>query len=68
MVHHVSLSDEELAELDRMLTKELVERRSELRRTRNPSFRAQLDERIEVLEHMHEQVSEELAHHAVPAG
>ena len=52
MVHQLVLSDEELDQLEAMLDHELVVSHNELRRTRNPDFRAQILHRIGLVECM----------------
>ena len=67
MEHQIHISEEELAELERMLGKEAAERRNELRRTRNPSFREDLIHRLDLLDHMHERITSELHGSKAPA-
>ncbi len=46
MEHTITLSDEELEELDGLLTHEVDDSRTELRRTRNRQFREMIRHRI----------------------
>ncbi len=52
MVHQLVFSDEELEQLESMLTHELETSHPELRRTRNPDFRDQILRRIALAECM----------------
>jgi len=52
MAYTITLSDEELAELDGLIHDELADRRHELRRTRNPEFRGQVTHHIRLLDHL----------------
>ncbi len=52
MVHQLVFSDEELDQLECMLRHELETSHHELRRTRNPDFRAQILRRIGLAECM----------------
>jgi len=61
MNHAISVSDEELLELDTMLASELSDTRGELRRTRNPSYRKQVSHHMQVIQHLHDVVERELA-------
>ncbi len=59
MQHQIMLSDEELDELDRMLQNELPDWHAEMRRSRNPGFRDDLQLRIERLEHVQKIIAAE---------
>lgn len=39
-----------------MLVREAAERRSELRRTRNPDFRSKVSHSLDLLDHMHAEI------------
>ena len=52
MPHEVYLSEEEALDLNRLLRREVNESRVELRRTRNPHFRDEIQHRIELEEHV----------------
>ena len=52
MKHSMVLDDEEIRELDCLLSADLSERRTELRRTRNPDFRLQIRHHIELDQHI----------------
>ncbi len=52
MVHQLVLSDDELEQLESMLSHELAVSHPELRRTRNPDFRDQILRRIGLVECM----------------
>lgn len=58
MKRQITVSDEELSELDAVLSNELSDTRTELRRTRNPAFRKQVNHHIEVIAHIRETVEE----------
>jgi len=48
----LDISSEELADLDVLLQREAQASRSELRRTRNPQFRSELEHHVERVEHL----------------
>lgn len=48
MKHAMMLNDEELREIGSLVNADISERRTELRRTRNPGFRAQVKHHIEL--------------------
>ena len=52
MKHAMMLSDEEIRELDGLVNADISERRTELRRTRNPKFRAQVQHHLELDRHI----------------
>ncbi len=56
MTRTIHLSDEELAVLDEILQAEMDSDKTELRRTRNSSFRAEVQHRIELTERLIESV------------
>jgi len=58
MRHQILVSDEELSELETVLASELVETRGELRRTRNPAYRKQVNHHLQVVRHIHDQVEQ----------
>lgn len=58
MTQTIALNEEEIAALDHLIHKDLEERHSELRRTRNPGFRDEIKRKIALEEH----VLEELEH------
>ena len=52
MTHQIAVSEEELALLQRLVRVEMDDDRVELRRTRNPDFRARVAHRRAVAEHI----------------
>ncbi len=48
MKHAMILNDEEIRELDCLLSADISERRTELRRTRNPEFREQIQHHLDI--------------------
>lgn len=60
----LNISAEELAELDALVQREIENTHVELRRTRNPQFRSELQQHVERMEHLLRQ----LAQSPVPAG
>jgi len=53
----LDISDQELAELQSLLRREIESSRNELRRTRNLEFRDQIRHHVEVLSHVLERVT-----------
>ena len=66
MPHRILVSDEELSELDAVLANELVETRGELRRTRNPAYRKQVNHHLQVVRHIHDQIEQAMGSPARP--
>lgn len=56
MTHQLTLSDEELAELDDMLSRELQATRVELHRTDSLHFKERVQRHIDVMSHLQEAV------------
>lgn len=63
MQHTLTLSDEELDEIDHVLEGEIRTTRVELRRTRNLDYRHQVRHHLDVMERVHERM-----HHAAVEG
>ena len=65
MAYQILMSEEELGQFEHMIRHELETSHHELRRTRNPNFRAQVLRRIELAEGMLHSCQEA---HTKPAG
>lgn len=61
------LNDEELVELDDLLHQEVTTSRTELRRTRNPEFRDQINHRIKMAAHLRDLIARARAQEAAQA-